>query len=198
MWRTTRPLDLPYGEEPLAVRWHKRQYRCLGQTFPITMHGRYARRMKFQEIAARMNGLSTPIGGVSWQPPVPDVTKARQIIAFLEDRRVLYNPYEFEFEDRCIESVIRIRSFLTDQLIDGPPGAELAAIVRAMRAACRKFLEPLEGRPREFGYSPPMDYRFNQALGELRASFGYLLGALAAKYGLDVEDELASILPVEE
>lgn len=27
-YRTTRPRDLPYGEEPLAVRWHKRQYRC--------------------------------------------------------------------------------------------------------------------------------------------------------------------------
>jgi transposase len=26
--RTTRPRDLPYGEEPLAVRWRKRQYRC--------------------------------------------------------------------------------------------------------------------------------------------------------------------------
>jgi transposase len=27
-YRTTRPRDLPYGEEPLAVRWRKRQYRC--------------------------------------------------------------------------------------------------------------------------------------------------------------------------
>jgi len=27
-YRTTRPRDLPYGDEPLAVRWHKRQYRC--------------------------------------------------------------------------------------------------------------------------------------------------------------------------
>ena len=27
-YRTTRPRDLPYGEEPLAVRWHKRQFRC--------------------------------------------------------------------------------------------------------------------------------------------------------------------------
>jgi transposase len=26
--RTTRPKDLPYGEEPLAVRWHKVQWRC--------------------------------------------------------------------------------------------------------------------------------------------------------------------------
>ena len=27
-YRTTQPRDLPYGEEPLAVRWRKRQYRC--------------------------------------------------------------------------------------------------------------------------------------------------------------------------
>jgi transposase len=26
--RTTRPRDLPYGEEPLVVRWHKVQYAC--------------------------------------------------------------------------------------------------------------------------------------------------------------------------
>jgi transposase len=29
--RTTRPRDLPYGEEPLVVRWRKRQYRCREQ-----------------------------------------------------------------------------------------------------------------------------------------------------------------------
>ena len=28
-YRVTRPRDLPYGETPLRVRWHKRQYRCL-------------------------------------------------------------------------------------------------------------------------------------------------------------------------
>jgi transposase len=32
--RTTRPRDLPYGEEPLAIRWHKRQYRCREQACP--------------------------------------------------------------------------------------------------------------------------------------------------------------------
>ena len=26
--RTTRPRDVPYGEEPLVVRWHKVQYIC--------------------------------------------------------------------------------------------------------------------------------------------------------------------------
>jgi transposase len=33
-YRTTRPRDLPYGEERLAVRWRKRQYRCLETACP--------------------------------------------------------------------------------------------------------------------------------------------------------------------
>jgi transposase len=33
-YRTARPRDLPYGEEPLAVRWHKRQYRCREEACP--------------------------------------------------------------------------------------------------------------------------------------------------------------------
>lgn len=32
--RTTRPGDLAYGEEPLVVRWRKRQYRCREQACP--------------------------------------------------------------------------------------------------------------------------------------------------------------------
>ena len=34
--RTTRPRDLGYGEEPLAVRWHKRQFRCREAGCPRT------------------------------------------------------------------------------------------------------------------------------------------------------------------
>ncbi|MGE5532159.1 MAG: hypothetical protein ACM3VW_08600 [Bacteroidota bacterium] len=30
----TRPKDLPYGEAPLAVRWHKVQYRCRERLCP--------------------------------------------------------------------------------------------------------------------------------------------------------------------
>lgn len=31
---TTRPKDLPYGERPLALRWHKRRWRCRENTCP--------------------------------------------------------------------------------------------------------------------------------------------------------------------
>ncbi len=32
--RITRPKDLGYGEEPLTVRWHKRQYACKERLCP--------------------------------------------------------------------------------------------------------------------------------------------------------------------
>ena len=50
--------------------------------------------MKFSEIAGRLSGFSTPIFGVQWEPPVIDRDVARRVISFLEDRRVLYDPYE--------------------------------------------------------------------------------------------------------
>jgi hypothetical protein len=52
--------------------------------------------MKFSEIANRLTGISTPLGGVSWQSSDLEVSAARRVIAFLEDRRVLYAPEEME------------------------------------------------------------------------------------------------------
>lgn len=50
--------------------------------------------MIFREIRERLTGISCPIFGVSWNPSETERTKAIKIIRFLEDRRVLYNPYE--------------------------------------------------------------------------------------------------------
>ena len=58
--------------------------------------------MIFREIRERLTGISCPIFGVSWNPSETERTKAIKIIRFLEDRRVLYNPYEQE----CLISII--------------------------------------------------------------------------------------------
>ena len=42
------------------------------------------------------------------------------------------------------------------------------------------------------------DIGFNQALGELRGVVGTEVAKIAAAHGLDVEDGLASILPVAD
>jgi len=72
--------------------------------------------MRYQEIAARLTGFSVPLFGVSWDPPEPDVAIARRVLAFLEDRRVLYNAYHLEVEEQCAHSVTEIRHFLTNEI----------------------------------------------------------------------------------
>lgn len=160
---------------------------------------------KYTEVASRLTGISTPIFGVSWEPPVSDVAVAHALLTFLEDRRVLYVPSEVEVRHHCIMSVLEIRRYLTDVLAAGGTADELGDHLRAMRTACRKFLttvghdDPMDElwfpEPRD-GVPGLQDWSLNQALGELRGVFGVHIAQLAAKYGVDVEDGLASILPL--
>jgi hypothetical protein len=63
-------------------------------------------------LANRLTGISTPLVRVSWQPTDLEVSAARRVIAFLEDRRVLYAPEEMEVASHCVQSVLEIRHFL--------------------------------------------------------------------------------------
>ena len=159
--------------------------------------------MNFTEIATRLTGFSCPLFGVSWNPPDAERTIAREIITFLEDRRVLYVPSEMEVPEHCAQSVLRIREFLTAQIGGIEAKSQLSTSLRAMRAACRKFLNTTVedggiilshgGRWGHFA-----SWKFAGALGELRGAFGIHVAQIAAQNGLDVEDDLASILPGPE
>jgi hypothetical protein len=147
-----------------------------------------------------MEGLKTFADQAAFSSP-RDRDVAGHVIAFLEDRRVLYNPYEVEIPEECVKSVILIRERLTNHLGERGVAPELAESLRAMRAACRKFLNSGPGgswagltRPGD-ALSDPL---FNQALGELRGVFGIHIGILAVTYELDVEDDLAQILPLAD
>jgi hypothetical protein len=159
--------------------------------------------MKFKEIAARLTGISTAVFGVSWNPPEAERVVARRVIAFLEDRRVLYLPSEMESPDHCARSVLDIRSALTSEIAKLKEDSELAFSLRAMRASCRKFLNAVqadEGRIIRFGAHQGhyASWTFNGALGEMRGVFGVHLAKIAAAYGVDVEPDLAAIIPDED
>jgi hypothetical protein len=162
--------------------------------------------MKYKELAYKITGFSCPIFGVSWDPPKPEIKTARRIITFLEDRRVLYNPYELEMPDHCYESVIEIRKFLTEQLYETDRESELGKIIRGMRAACRKFLDSTQKSPYrkkfkgsiEQNLSMGMTMEFYSGIGEYRGTMGILIGKLLVMFGLDCESELSKIIPIEE
>lgn len=156
--------------------------------------------MKFFEIASRLTGISTPLGGVSWEASEATVSVARRVIAFLEDRRVLYVPDELEVPSRCVQSILDIRRFLTTELGKLAADSEFASSLRAMRAACRKFLDQTDAREHNvtlYANRPGhwASWTFYSALGEMRGTFGVHLAQIAAHFKLDIEDGLASILP---
>lgn len=164
--------------------------------------------MKASEIAARINGVSTPIGGISWVPPVVDRDVARRVLAFVEVRRVLFSSYTNEVPDECVESAIEIREALTEAIGSGGISANLEQPLRLMRQYCVRFLERVgisERDARNGGgrrlYAEPRfrmhDYFFGEALGELRAGVSLQAGIIAARYDLDMEDELAALIPWE-
>jgi hypothetical protein len=159
--------------------------------------------MKFRDIIKRVTGISTPIFGVSWNPENTERDIARQAITYLEDRRVLYNPTIMECPDHCVQSVLQIREFLTSKIGELSEDTELSKSLRAMRASCRKFLNDT-GDPNgdiiKYGFQRGhyASWKFLSALGELRGVFGIHVWKIAVAYGIDVETDLASIMPIAD
>jgi hypothetical protein len=118
---------------------------------------------------------------------------------FLEDRRVLYNPTELELPQHCISSVVEIRHFLTEIMADLDQNSELTKNLKAMRSACRKFLDSTQRLERvrslSFSHTSFSAWVFYSSLGEMRGIFGMCLSQILLAYGLDIEMDLATILP---
>lgn len=159
--------------------------------------------MKFKEILKRITGISSPVFGVSWNPTNTEKDIAKGVISFLEDRRVLYVPSEMEVPRHCIDSILQIRQFLTKEIAKLEQDSELSKSLRAMRAACRKFLSKIDSDKEDlikFGAVTEhwASWEFNGSVGELRGVFGIHIAKIAVSYGLNVEDDLASILPEQD
>lgn len=151
-------------------------------------------KLRGKTLASRLTGISTPIGGVSWTPPVDERSKARRLLVYLEDRRALYHPYDMEVGDYVVDSVLEIRRRLGEDLEDVDKRSVVGESLMAMRAACRRFLDEVQQPPRRRYHLEP---DFIQFLGELRALFGVHVARLACAYDLEVHGELARTLPPE-
>lgn len=150
--------------------------------------------------ARRITGISVPFGGIQWADPGPsDREVVRQFIVFMEDRRVLYNAMDLEVLDQVERSIHEIREQCTRTLQTLAAGAFAVNPIRNIREAGRRFHDDRNEDFRFFDGGWP-DHRgtpgFFTALGAYRAITAYQVALLAAHYGLDIEGELAGILPV--
>ena len=147
----------------------------------------------------RITGIATPFGGISWADPGPtDAEKVRKFIIFLEDRRVLYNAMYLEHVPDAEFSIREIRKQCSETLQILSPEAFASAPVRAIREGGRRFDDDQNERFRFFDRrrdTPHGGAGFFTALGAFRATVGQQVALLSAYYDIDVEGDLAAVLP---
>lgn len=152
----------------------------------------------------KVTGVSIPFFGISWETGDSDNQIINRVISYLEDRRVLYLPYEPHMEKtHCIQSVLNIREYLSKEIEQLSLGSPIIPILKFLRGSCRKFIINIEPVQKELNNLPEevphqAKFVFSTSLGELRANFGIVIALLCAKYELDINENLAVIIPLND
>jgi len=152
-------------------------------------------KLKGRELATRLTGILSPTGGISWKPPVDERDKARQLLVYLVGQGALHYPYDKEIGTFIAQSILDTSKRLTRDIEVLSMDSLLRKILRAMQAACRKFLD--ENQSPSAGYGWPYEAQLYCTLGELRALFGIHIARIAFTYDLEVDACLGDILPPE-
>lgn len=150
--------------------------------------------MRYKDILKHINGISCPIFGIQWKPPIYSTDIAREIILFLENKRVLFNLPTNEALQLCILSANDIRTELIAQQKKNND-EKLNGVIQKMLRYSRDFVNKTEQ------ISPNSNAVVQQSLLErelleYRRKMGNLIAILSVSYGVDVGDELAVILPL--
>jgi hypothetical protein len=153
-------------------------------------------KAKTKDVGNRLTGFSTPIFGLQWSTTPSQREIVEELFDRLSDRRVLYNAYEAEVVDHCIESILQIRSILTELIAKLRGRNATHDHLRAIRASCREFLDRVGQLGRHYG-GLGHSMEFNSALGELRGRVGVHLALLSVEQDVSVPSELVAILPPE-
>lgn len=143
----------------------------------------------------RLTGVAGPVGGAQWERRDDDAEIARRVLNLLADRRMLWKDFSREIEEHCVSSANKVRDGLGAHLDNPEIGADLTRQLRLLQRLFRAFVDEddHDGRHgRGWGYGTD---RLSMALGRLRALVGVQVGELAALYDLDVDDDLATIVP---
>ena len=111
----------------------------------------------------RLNGFSTPMGGVSWENFVTEKERIQYLFFYLESKRILTNPISMEVVGECIDSVLEIKSVLEEITKDVRFSEKNLNSIRQMISGCNDFLNNV----RETDY-PRLIYKNKDRWGDLR------------------------------
>jgi hypothetical protein len=139
-----------------------------------------------------------PFFTITWSVEPSDAQHAQTVISELENRRVLWGARNSGDELHCLESAKELRGFLHNLLTTSGliHSNNLRSSLGAMRAACLYFDTAGGNNGINFTHpKPDLVQPFSLALGELRSRFGTQVELLAYHYKLEIDENLAKILP---
>ena len=89
----------------------------------------------------QINGFSTSLGGFSWNKTTSSREMFTHLLFFLESKRILVNPIEFELKDWCIEAVLEIKQQLVTVTQEFKLKTFDADRIRHLIDACNHYLD---------------------------------------------------------
>lgn len=136
-----------------------------------------------------IDGISSPLGGVSWSKNTTAKERFRDLPLFLESKRILVNPIEMELKHECIESVLDIKSKLTSITKDIPFKGKDIDIIRILVDVCNKFLDTVkDDKIPHLIYKKDniswIDYQLDTAMKDFRTAFREQIRVIEDKYKL--------------
>lgn len=96
----------------------------------------------------RINGFSSPVGGISWEYTESEKRQIQKLFYFLESKRLLVNPADMELPDQCVQSALEMKKFIVGLLCDFQFSDDAESHLKELCAACNDFLDGLNSRQR--------------------------------------------------
>lgn len=153
--------------------------------------------MRWSELASRLNQLGFGPLAVGWKSVESDSAIARRVIRFLENRRMLFNDCAEEDLRHCLLSAEQIRTFLTTELGNLSDNSPLLPYLRSIRKSAQQFMNrfPHGADSHRWHDLSLGDANLFIRLGQLRSDIGFQVALIAARWEIDVEEDLAKVLP---
>ena len=143
----------------------------------------------------KLNGISVPIGGISWEYTESGQKGIQEMFYYLESKRLLINPKEMEKKEWSEKSAIEIKNKLVDILSRYKYDQNIITIIKQMVDACNEFLDNMQRvEVRGILYknlqSDWEDLEYGVAMKKFRKIFRGSIKLLAETYNITFSKEI--------
>lgn len=143
----------------------------------------------------KINGISIPVGGISWEYTKSKKKGIQELFDYLESKRILTNPIEMEKKEWSEKSAIEIKNKLVEILSKYDYDYIAIKTIKSMLDACNEFLDDMlkvdaSGIIYKNSQSDWGNMRYSVAMKKFRENFRNNIDLLAEVYEIQFLKEI--------